>query len=587
MHASTSRFLGLALLLALGSTRADAQSAIGSMAGTAGHKLGASVVPTRDINGDGYVDFLVGRPGYSSGKGQVLLVSGRYLATGLGSQNVGTIVAPSGLSAQAAFGSVIANIGDVTGDTVADFAISAPGEVSGPRVYAVSGASFNLLAGWYQLPPGPNAEVSISSMADANGDGFRELLLGAPYQSGNRGLVVVASTHFFGIAAGYSSAVQAYIGDSIGSRLGAAIVGGHDFNGDGVEDFAMSAPSGGAAGVAYLYVRSGVLPLFPEIGRVVGQVADDGLGISLACAGDLNGDGRADLIAGAKLGEGGSLTGSVRVISGASIAPAVTPIDLYRWQGFGALSGASSLFGSSLAVTPDFTGDGIPEIAVGAPGKTTIPLAGVPGGVAVFSGGTGARIGLLNGGTDERLGSSVASALSDLDGDGWPDLVAGGPLSSAAGTDAGVVKAFRMWPSAPLGYCYGNTNSMGCAPIVTATGVVSASVMGGGVITASQILNQRNGLFFFGGKSVAAPYLGGTLCVLPPFQRTPIQNSGGSATGSDCSGVFQVDFNALIHSGSYANLAAGREVFGQFWSRDPQSLFATNFSSAISFLINP
>jgi hypothetical protein len=83
------------------------------------------------------------------------------------------------------------------------------------------------------------------------------------------------------------------------------------------------------------------------------------------------------------------------------------------------------------------------------------------------------------------------------------------------------------------------------------------------------------------------PFQGGTLCVKQPTHRTPIQNSGGSATGSDCTGYFNMDFNALIQSGIDPNLVAGAEVFCQYWSRDSASPSTTSLSNGLRFLVAP
>ncbi|MCK6448488.1 MAG: hypothetical protein L6Q99_19020 [Planctomycetes bacterium] len=115
-------------------------------------------------------------------------------------------------------------------------------------------------------------------------------------------------------------------------------------------------------------------------------------------------------------------------------------------------------------------------------------------------------------------------------------------------------------------YCTAKVNSSGCTPVAGATGLPSASGATAFTLTASRVLPNKLGIFFWGANSAAIPFGGGTLCVAPPVVRLPPQNSGGSTT-SACSGGYFFPFTA-----SYASahgLGAGSTVHGQFWSRDP------------------
>jgi hypothetical protein len=77
------------------------------------------------------------------------------------------------------------------------------------------------------------------------------------------------------------------------------------------------------------------------------------------------------------------------------------------------------------------------------------------------------------------------------------------------------------------------------------------------------------------------------MCVASPTSRTPVQNSGGSTSGADCSGSYSFDFNAHTQSGLDPTLLAGAEVYAQYWSRDPASPSTTSLSNALRFLIHP
>jgi len=157
---------------------------------------------------------------------------------------------------------------------------------------------------------------------------------------------------------------------------------------------------------------------------------------------------------------------------------------------------------------------------------------------------------------------------TDLDGDGVPD---------ECGCQGG---------TPPASYCTAKTNSQGCLPAIAATGVASA---GGGQpfpITASQVINNTVGILIYGYQPAAIPFQGGTLCIGGAIKRTPGQASGGSATGTDCTGSFSFDFNAYIQTGTDPLLAVpGQQVNAQYWSRDVAASFGSSLTDALEFAV--
>lgn len=140
----------------------------------------------------------------------------------------------------------------------------------------------------------------------------------------------------------------------------------------------------------------------------------------------------------------------------------------------------------------------------------------------------------------------------------------------------------------PFTYCTGKVNSLGCTPQIAFTGVPSASGSSPFTVSASNLINNKNGLFFYGTHGpLGAPFQGGFLCVKAPFERTLVQQSGGNAPPNDCSGSLTFDLNAWIQLGLDPNLVAGQRVNGQFWARDPQSPSTTSLSNAIEFILQP
>jgi hypothetical protein len=157
------------------------------------------------------------------------------------------------------------------------------------------------------------------------------------------------------------------------------------------------------------------------------------------------------------------------------------------------------------------------------------------------------------------------------------------------GMAAPEVMAQTLWGSArPHDYCVAKTNSLGCVPAIGSTGAPSATFGSGFDLIAVRLRNNKPGLLFYGTNGRAsAPFQGGTLCVRPPIRRTAVQQSGGNASGDDCSGNLNFDFNALIASGADPTLFAGQWVDAQVWSRDPG--FAppnnTSLTNALEFVI--
>jgi len=149
--------------------------------------------------------------------------------------------------------------------------------------------------------------------------------------------------------------------------------------------------------------------------------------------------------------------------------------------------------------------------------------------------------------------------------------------------------------SPPTLYCTPKTNSLGCVPSITWNGTPSATAGSGFTIDDSNVYSQKFGILFYGlnGQN-SAPFQGGTLCVAPPLQRTPVQSSNGSPAGNDCTGMFSIDMNAFAAGALGGNpdpalQVAGTVVDCQFWGRDPG--FAppnhTSLSEGLEYVVAP
>jgi hypothetical protein len=156
----------------------------------------------------------------------------------------------------------------------------------------------------------------------------------------------------------------------------------------------------------------------------------------------------------------------------------------------------------------------------------------------------------------------------------------------AWGSDSGSAYVCRI-ERAVESYCTAKVNGLACTPSLAWTGLPSASSPQPFVVTASNVLNRRSGLFLYGGAAAAVPFQGGWMCVAAPRVPTPIQSSGASASGDDCTGSFAIDFNAYAQAGFDPDLLSGTEIYAQCWSRDPFGAVPTSLGDAIRFWFGP
>jgi hypothetical protein len=137
-------------------------------------------------------------------------------------------------------------------------------------------------------------------------------------------------------------------------------------------------------------------------------------------------------------------------------------------------------------------------------------------------------------------------------------------------------------------YCTAKVNSLGCTPAISYQGAPSPTFGEGFAINATNVLNNKSGLLFYGVNGpLAVPFQGGHLCVRAPVRRTALQSSNGNPPPNDCSGAYTLDFNGRIASAADPALVTGTMVNAQYWSRDPGFPFPNNtgLTDAIQFTI--
>ena len=127
----------------------------------------------------------------------------------------------------------------------------------------------------------------------------------------------------------------------------------------------------------------------------------------------------------------------------------------------------------------------------------------------------------------------------------------------------------------PTAYCTAKLNSVGCVPSIGSTGTASATAGSGFVVNATNMINNKSCLLFYGTTGQAAiPFQAGTLCVAAPVKRTPATVTGGNPPPNDCSGQPWIDMNLFAVGGLGgtplpALTIAGTVVNCQWWGRDP------------------
>ena len=350
-------------------------------------------------------------------------------------------------------------VGAAAGSAQADF--PAQFELSG-----VNGTNGSVLNG---VAAEDYAGQSVSAAGDINGDGFDDLVIGAPYAS-NGATYAGKAYVVFGGAPGLPSPLNlstldassgmVITGANAFDYVGFSVAEAGDVNGDGFADVLIGAPSSslgdGYAGAAFVVFGSDQpLPVALSVSdldgangfAIPGIVAYSESGTAVSGAGDINGDGIDDLIIGTPYTD----SGTAYVVFGSDQGWGAT-FDLAALNGTNGfrIDGDESgdTLGKSVSAAGDINGDGIDDLVVGATlAGTTGAYSGAayvvfgsnsafthPLNVATLNGGNGfAIVGVSDG---DSAGFSV-SAAGDVNGDILDDLIIGAPLADPNGGASG------------------------------------------------------------------------------------------------------------------------------------------------------
>jgi FG-GAP repeat/FG-GAP-like repeat len=404
--------------------------------------MGGSVAGVGDVNGDGYSDVAVGAAAWdatvSGNEGRVFVYFG-----GAGSSfNTTSDVTLFSSQVGAAFGSSVSG-GDINADGFSDIIVGSilydSGQADEGNAFAYFGsASFDIVTdGTLQSNVvGAQFGASVSVVGDVNGDGYADVLAGAPAYTNGQNAEGAAYLYFGGAGTSINSTADALIeGDLANVEFGRSVGSAGDTNGDGYTDVLIGAPLFDAPandeGRAQLYLGgSGAFETGVDQEFTGAALSRMGFGVS---GGDVNGDGFSDVLLGAPGFNGGLAAegGAFLYFGGARMADTQFDASVTSLQGSGQA-------GRSVA-TGDVNGDGYSDLIVGSYGFDAGPLTNA-GAVNIYLGGAGGFNNMLDaqlsaGQAEARFGACVATG--DINADGYDDIVVGAPFWDGGEMDEG------------------------------------------------------------------------------------------------------------------------------------------------------
>jgi hypothetical protein len=380
--------------------------------------FGWSIAPNGDMTGDGIEDYVVGAPAKGGGTGGFYVMDG---ATDL------PVVIVNGMTSLDRLGLEAVSLGDVNGDGVSEFVVSAPGFDPGGkayagRIYIFNGAKLNEFATIDGENAGDNFGDGLEVIPDVDGDGIKDIV--ATSDMGDDGIKTDCGIVYI-FSGATRQELRRFYGPEDNSRFGCEVTFIGDLTGDGISELLIG--SKGAEVNLNGVIETDVGRAFvadPVAGSIIhvvtGQSAFGYFGSAVSAAGDINNDGVPDFIVAAQEHTEASIgaeCGAIFIYSGATGQLLRKHVGEFPYDKFG-----KSVWGNV-----DVNNDGRLDVIVGAHLKDR-PNKGddYPGGIYVYSNNGEEILNYTGSGFRERLGSEI-EVTGDRDGDGFPEFFVAGP----------------------------------------------------------------------------------------------------------------------------------------------------------------
>lgn len=443
---------------------------------------GTKTISLGDVNGDSKPDYLVAASGtYPTTPESVSVISGN---------DHSAIYTITTSTPSDGFGSAIAKISDINADGKSDFVIGVEYGQNASNIYTGkiefrSGATGALLGTVY----GDTASAfnrfgsALGTVADLNNDGAVDLIVGAQDWSNQKGQVkVVSGKAPFSVLFTIAGTVSA-------DKLGFAVTGLGDLNGDGKPEFAAGAPRPGStttAGKVIVYSGANASVLM----TINGSGLLDEFGSSISLTGDQNGDGKTDILIGAPKNSAGGVDAGRAYLYSGSIVSGGTLLTTITGE-------TGSLFGSSVLGDTDINLDGKTDFLITAPNRSSGSGYDV-GAVYIYRGSatTPPMLSLIQGYGRNGFGSSVAT-IADLSGDNKPDIIVGSKTENLSDASTGGVRVYESLPPVGCGVQIlgtGDVLTTGGTATITTTGTPSLATQGFSIQAHGPVWG-RSGLF--------------------------------------------------------------------------------------------